>query len=220
MLKNIIVLPMPIEQMEKAVKITAKSKVDQGAIDDERRNKYQDQTEEQVRRLAGEEGVQRFAADVADFNARKKAIAEKAAEEIKALWKNAVAFIDEETLPKGEDVQNEPDFALLDHDIVDGDQLERLIEKHSDNRAFRLAAARYAVRQGWPEADQFTAIDKEKAIREYTDQIFSRLIDAAAYPTGPSFLQYVDSADTEYLRIARAYGIEAEFLASGGSNMK
>ena len=217
-MNNVVTLKIPVELMEKAIRIAAKSKAEQGKIDDERKVKYLNKTKEEIRKYAGEEGVQQFQRDIADFNERKRQIAQKAQDEIKAIYEQAVSFIDDEATPKGSDVAGEDDFLLLDHNVVDAEQLERLIDKHSNNYAFRIAAARYAKRQGWDNADSFACITKEKAIRAYCEQVFERLAYAAAHPASPVNMQYVET-ENEYFRISKAYGLEAEYLASGGERL-
>ena len=216
MFKNLV--KIPVDYIKTAIRAAAQSKKDMAEIDAERAEKYPNMNEAKVREYAGESGVQQYQADIADYNARKAAIAEKAKKEIKGLWEQAQAFITDECTPKGEQVANEPDFALLDHDILTEEQLERMMQKHSDNRAFLQAAARYAVRQGWPNADKYALIDKENSVREYTDQIFSRLETAAEQPAGPAFMQYV-TMPSEYSRIAQAYGLTEELAASGGEKL-
>lgn len=211
-----IYLQIPIDEIEAAIKAARRSKDEQDAILQEEKKLP---TAQEVQQLKGSEGVQRLHEQQAAFDARKQEIIQRAQSEIDALEKKAVAFIDTQTTPNGNDIvgENAGDFAVIEHNLVaNPEQLSRILEKHN-NVAFRMAASRYAAdpSRNW---EGFNFFDAETAVREYTNQLFDYLKYAAANPFRPVFTQYVDTP-TEYLRIARAYGLEREFLASGGGRL-
>ena len=217
-MSNTIVLTLPIDQIEKAIRIAHKAKKDQIEVDNERKAKYLNQTEADIRKYSGEEGVTKYHADLARFDSRKREIAEKAQSEIKDAWERAIAVIDDETMPKGSEIAGEDDFLLLAHDIVDKDQLERLMKKHEHNLAFRIACEKYAMKHEWPDAINYAVVTKEKAVREYCNQVFDNLMRASAHPFSAANMQYVET-ENEYHRLSKAYGIEEEYLASGGTKL-
>lgn len=209
-------LQLPIDEIEAAIKAARRSKDEQEAVNQEAAELP---TEQEVQRLKGFEGVQRLHEQRAAFDARKQKIIERAQSEIVELEQKAVAVIDVQTTPDGNDIvgENAGDFAVIEHNLVaTPEQLSRILEKHN-NVAFRMAASRYAAdpSRNW---EGFNFFDKESAVREYTAQLFDNLKHAAANPFRPVFWQYVETP-TEYLRIARAYGLESEFLASGGGRL-
>lgn len=215
---NIITLTIPIALIEKAIRIADKSKKAQREIDNERKAKYLNKSEAEIRQYSGEEGVTKYLADLAEFDARKRDIAENAEAEIKEAQEQATAFIDDQTTPKGADIAKEDDFLLLDYNILDEEQLTRLMKKHADNITFLHACEQYAKRQEWPDIERFMVFHKENAVREYCNQVFDALVYASAHPASPVNTQYVES-ENEYLRLSRAYDIEEEFLASGGEKL-
>lgn len=213
---TVTTLKLPIDEIESAIKI-AKSAKQQLAAIDEQANKLP--TLEETRKLKGFEGVTARTEQLAAFDAQKKQITITAQAKIRALHEQAVTAINAQTTPNGADIvgDNAGDFALIEHGLVaTADQLCRLLKKH-DNVAFRMAAQRYAAdpSRNW---EGFMFFDKEDAVREYTEQIFERLLFACTNTYGPAYMQYVEMP-TEYLRIARAYGIESEFLESGGGRL-
>ena len=213
---TIVSLKLPIDEVEAAIKAARRAKAAQEAVNQEAAELP---TEQDAQQLRGFEGVQRLHEQQAAFDARKQEIIQRAQSEINALEEKAVAFIDAQTTPDGADIvgENAGDFAVIEHNLVaTPEQLSRILEKH-DNVAFRMAAQRYAAdpARNW---EGFNFFDKERAIREYTAQLFDNLKHAAANPFRPVYWQYVEMP-TEYLRIARAYGLENEFAASGGSRL-
>ena len=212
-----IAIKIPVDAINKGIEITAQSKNDQEAIDQERRSKYPIADLAEVKRNSGEAGAQLYIEYLEECKARKRMIVEKAQEGLKKAYSEAVAFIDAETTPSGEDIigENAGDFALLEHNLVDTpDQLDRILEKH-DNIAFRAAAQKYAQAHDW---EGFGFFLHENAVRAYTEQIFNSLMIAAEYPDKPFFLQYV-TMPHEYARIADAYGLSEVFWASDGEKL-
>ena len=125
--------------------------------------------------------------------------------------------IDVQVTPNGMDIvgENAGDFALMEHGLIDSaEHLERILAKH-DNPAFRIAAAKYADKRNW---EGFEFLNKEKAVRDYIDQVYQGLIEAVHRIDGYAALQYIQTPG-EYERMATAYGLADEFTASNGERI-
>lgn len=213
----IITLKIPVDQIAEAVKISRNAIGAQKRSIEEESNRMPHSMEE-IERLSGSRGVQEAQQLKEQYQAERRKIQEKAIAEIEALEVDAKKYIDDEVTPNGKDIvgENAGDFALLEHNLIPTPEMLRVILDKHDNTAFRMAAEQYAKRQNW---DGFTFYDKEKSVREYTDQVFTGVKMATRIPAGMYALQYTQQAD-EFRRIANAYGIGEEFTASGGEKIE
>lgn len=171
-------------------------------------------TEEDVRKYAGENGVQERQKELERAEYNCKAIIAHAQERIEGLRKKAVEAVEAQTDPSGEDV-HDPDYALFDAGLIESpEKLRRLLEKH-DTPAFCIRAERYAAAHDW---EGFEYILKTQGVQDYLAQVFDGLATAAARPTGYSALQYTAQAG-ELRRIAEAHGIADIYDKSGGRRL-
>ena len=145
-------------------------------------------------------------------------IMQEAAAKVRSYHDNAVNSLAEAYAPVGSDVSgatNEADAALFEKGLIlDAKTLEYIISKH-DNPAFRIMAAKYAKERNW---DGFEYETGEAAAKDYINQVFSKLAEAATDPFGYSAIQYTETKG-EYGRIADAYGLVAEFNKGGGDSI-
>lgn len=217
----VVSIKFPIDEIGEGIKAAREAKSQIMSIDNELK-KYG--TEEEARKLRGEDGVKERARAIERGNQQKAAIIAEAREKLSTLHMQATAAIDEQTTPNGNDIigENAGDFALLTNGLIESsEKLKKILEKH-DNTAFRYAAQRYAAQRnaedpagGWTA---FNFFENAPVIREYTNSIFDRLNDAAANPYGIAAMQYTETPN-EYGRIAAEYGLTDEFYASGGERL-
>ena len=171
-------------------------------------------TEEDVRKYAGENGVQERKKELERAEYNCKAIIAHAQERIEGLRKKAVEAVEAQTDPSGEDAAD-PDFALFAANLIETpEKLRRLLEKH-DTPAFHIAAEKYAAARGW---EGFGFVLKTQGVQDYLAQVFDGLATAAARPTGYAALQYAAQAG-ELRRIAEAHGIADVYDKSGGKRL-
>lgn len=204
-----VVIRLPLQQMRAAQAAISSAHDEVTAIEAERASLG---TIENARIKGGEDGVTRYNEASAALEQRRDAATRAALEAVEAQARAAQDMLDEQVTPDGNDIigENAADFALLEHNLIaNAAQLERILAKH-DNVAFRQAAAQYAARKEW---DGFDAFALEKTAREYTGSMFDGLKAAASNPTGPAYMQYVDTPH-EYARIANNYGLSEEYAAS------
>ena len=202
---------LPIEQIADAINIAKRAIRDQLQISE---TVHKLGTEEDVRRYAGENGVQerRKELEAAEYNI--KAIASAAQKKIENLRRNAIEAIRQQTDPDGTDTKD-ADFGLFAANVIETpEKLNRLLERH-DTPAFHIVAERYAAARGW---EGFEFFDRETACIAYTEQVFDGLLTAAARPTGAAAIQYT-LTENEFARIAEAYNLSEEFAASGGAKL-
>ena len=209
MLITVVPMKLPLEQIEKAVKIVRATH--DALIDLEHERKALGSVE-RVKQREGEQGVQRHAAALADIDRRWAQTVADAQAAIDEQARAAVNAIDEQTTPNGNDIigANAADFALVEHGLIaNPSQLSRILARHN-NTAFRLAAQNYAAVRAWEGFDFFS---KEVSVRAYTEQVFDNLKIAAGNPNGVAYRQYCETPN-EYGRIANSYGLADEYSAS------
>lgn len=208
---------LPIKQIAAAIGIAQHAHDELTALSERRAALG---TEEQTRQQTGEEGVTRREISLAAIDEKWREIVETAKADIEKQREAATDAINAQVDPDGHDIttgDGAADIALLQHNLIDNpDALARVLARHEGSTAFRIAGAKYAAAHNWPGFEGFT---KEQSVRDYTNQIFTRLQSAAATPTGVDYSQYVGAAPTEYARIAAAYDLTAEFEASGGDKL-
>ena len=202
---------LPIEQIGDAINVAKRAIRDQLQISE---TVHRLGTEENVRRYAGENGVEERQKELEKAEFNRRAIVAAAQKRIEDLKKNAVEAIRQQTDPDGTDTKD-ADFGLFAANLIETpEKLNRLLERH-DTPAFHIVAERYAAARGW---EGFEFFDRETACIAYTEQVFDGLLTAAARPTGASAIQYTRT-ENEFARIAEAYNLGEEFAASGGAKL-
>ncbi len=208
-------IQLPIEQIAKAIRITKKAKADVLAIEG---RVHALGRESDVRQFSGEEGVQKWQAELAAAETERTTVITQAQEKILQLSAEAQEFVNKQTTPDGNDLVSEGagDFGLLNNGLVtSAEKLQRLVDKHKGSVAFMVAAQQYAAQRNWEGFSYFT---KEGSVHEFVAQIFKMLGVAAATPYGVAVVQYTET-ESEYKRLAAAYDITDEFFASGGEKL-
>lgn len=103
---------------------------------------------------------------------------------------------------------NEADYVLFRDNLINTpEDLDRIMEKHIDSPAFRVAATNYAERKGWQGMEYLTAEDR---IREFAEEFFKRADMAADAPTGSYWGMFVTSDDAIREQV-RAYNLVYEY---------
>lgn len=210
---NIPTIKLPIEAYKKAITITREAISGIRASLDTI-SKWG--TEEKTLKEHGERGIELRNKDIEESKTKISVIRSKALKDLENAKKEALDFIEAETTPNGEDIigVNAGDFALLKSGLITSpEKLQRIIEKH-DNVAFRLMASEYAKERKW---DGFQYIETS-APKKMNDYIFKELDMALKDVNGIHAVQYTETKG-EYHRTAQAFGLESEFVVSGGESI-
>lgn len=204
-MKNVI-LTMPVNTLKRAVEIAQDVHTKFEKLDEKR--KAFPETQEEVERLSGFEGVQKWKETLEEIDQEKKAVSAEAVAKIEDLKVEYQKKIDDQVVPKGSDVSgdNESDFRLLENGLVtDPEKLQKLVERH-DNVAFRAMASNYAKSRGW---DGFEYFDKESALREYGEEFLK--VATWACEDGLGINNMLVTAEDELKRRSLAYGLIEEY---------
>ncbi len=212
---NIYTLKMPIKQIADAIKSVKNLQVKIAVIDAEEKKLG---SRQDALKMYGEAGATKYDEAMENFRLQKMKLISSVQETVNTLKQEAIDFVYLQTVPDGNDILGDgaADFALLQEKLISTpEQLAFILSRH-DNSAFRIAADNYAKEKGW---EDFSFIDLDKPIKEYTEQVFSALYAAAGEPSGLYAMQYTQTPN-EYSRIASAYGLQEEFGASGGYSLE
>ena len=156
--------------------------------------------------LDGQKAVEARALEVKEMEEAQNRISEQGLTEIEKQRDRFMAELTNQSMPKGEDLEN-PDYRLIRDGLIESAlELNEIVARH-DNIAFVRAAQNYSIAHGWPgyHGEVLALMQVIGNMSHFSMTFFDLCEIAVKKPDGVAAMQISD--ESEINRMATAYGV-------------